>query len=70
LIKQVNSEVKFFVTGYILFLVGLFGILLSAQPIFTYFLFVGLVGLALILVAHFIRHMRLQKSAANKVGAA
>jgi hypothetical protein len=69
-IKQGLPEVKIYIIGFVLFLIGLFGISLSTQPVFTYFIFVGLAGLSLILVAHFIRHMRLHKSAVNKVEAA
>jgi hypothetical protein len=52
----------FFVVGYISFVIAAFGMLLSAQPKFTYFLFLELASLIIILLGHFFRHKRIQKS--------
>jgi uncharacterized membrane protein len=47
--------------GLIFFVIATIGLLVSAQPTFTYFLFIGMTGLIVILLGYFTKNKRIQK---------
>jgi hypothetical protein len=61
LMKLTMLESIVFGIGWILLAIATIGMLVSAQPIFTYFAFTGIAGLIMILLGLLIRHKRIQK---------